>query len=231
MIFSVKKAKTCQHVKSARRETGLAHAAMPGSIAEPPAGPGRGGRQGHVSLRSLGGPWKRAFDLIMSAVAFVVLLPLIFLTAILLRLLAAEPMIVCEQLIGLGGRTFVGYKFRIPAAAAGSSRGAEGFAEVMRRSGLDQLPRFFNVIRGDMSLIGPRPRAMAECWNHFARAPECLLARPGLISIWQTCSASCSDQRTELALDRYYVRNWSIGLDFALLSKSIFSAHRGEWTA
>src|SRR5262245_36724022 len=229
MIFSAKKVKTCQHVKSARR--GTAQAAMRGPIVEPPAGPGRGGRQEHVSLRSLGGPWKRAFDLIMAAGAFVVLLPLILLTAILVRLFAAEPIIVCEQLVGLGGRTFVGYTFRIPAAAEGSSRWAECFAEVMRRSGLDQLPRFSNVIRGDMSLIGPRPSAMAECWTHFARAPECLLARPGLIRIWQSCSANCSDQRTELALDRYYVRNWSIGLDFALLGKSIFSAHRGEWTA
>jgi len=230
MIFSVKKAKSCQHVKSARRETGLGRAATRDSIAEPQLRPGRGEREAHLSLRSLGGPWKRAFDVVMAALAFVVLMPLIFLTAILVRLFAAEPVIVSEQLIGLGGRTFVGYKFRIPVAAEGSSRWVECFAEVMRRSGLDQLPRFFNVLRGDMSLIGPRPRAMAECWNHFARAPECLLARPGLISIWQSCSATCSDQRTEIALDRYYVRNWSIRLDFALLSKSIFST-RGEWTA
>jgi exopolysaccharide production protein ExoY len=229
MIFSVKKAKSCQHVKSERRETGLARAALRESMAKP-RGRGRGGREGHLSLRSLGGPWKRAFDVVMAVVAFVVLMPLIFLTAILVRLFAAEPVIVCEQLIGLGGRTFVGYTFRIPVAAESSSRWAECFAEVMRRSGLDQLPRFFNVIRGDMSLIGPRPRAVAERWNHFARAPECLLARPGLISIGQSCRATCSDQRTEIALDRYYVRNWSIRLDFALLSKSIFST-RGEGTA
>src|SRR5262245_26651692 len=229
MIFPVKKVKTCQHIKGAQGEPGLAPAGRR-LIAEPRLGPGRGEQQGHLSLRSLGGPWKRGFDVIMAAVAFVVLMPLIFLTAMLVRLVAAEPVIVSEQLIGLGGRTFVGYKFRIPVAAEGSSRWVECFAEVMRRSGLDQLPRFFNVLRGDMSLIGPRPRAMAECWNHFARAPECLLARPGLISIWQSCSATCSDQRTEIALDRYYVRNWSIRLDFALLSKSIFST-RGEWTA
>jgi exopolysaccharide production protein ExoY len=83
-------------------------------------------------------------------------------------------------------------------------------------------------MRGDMSLIGPRPRAAAEFGTYFAQAPECLLVRPGLISLWPTCNRRFSEQQTEIALDCYYVSNWSMGLDFVLVGKAIFSVHRND---
>jgi lipopolysaccharide/colanic/teichoic acid biosynthesis glycosyltransferase len=153
------------------------------------------------------------------------------LAAVLIRLLTEGPIILCEHLIGLGGRTFVGFKFHLSVSNAERARPwAEHVAEALRRSGLDQLPRLFNVIRGDMSLIGPRPRSIAE-FRDFVRAPECLLARPGLIGIWQIYGPTFRDRGTEIALDRYYVRNWSIGLDLALLSKAISAPHRDDRTA
>ncbi len=153
-------------------------------------------------------------------------------TAVLIRLLSADSAILCERLIGRGGRTFVGYKFRIPTGDVNSSsHWVERVAEALHASGLDQLPRLLNVIRGEMSLIGPRPRAAAEFGTYFVQAPECLLARPGLISLWPTCNRPFSEHRTEIALDRYYVSNWSMGLDFVLLGKTILAIQRDDRTA
>ena len=181
------------------------------------------------SLPPLGGSWKRTFDVAIASVAIIALMPLMLATAAIVRLLTEKSTILSERLIGRKGRTFVGYRFRIPVATTESNGPwAQCLAEALHRSRLDQLPRFFNVIRGDMSLIGPRPRAAVEFGDYFARAPECLLARPGLISIGQGFGRGFFDPRTEIALDRYYVSHWSIGLDLALLSKSIVSGHRDD---
>jgi exopolysaccharide production protein ExoY len=192
---------------------------------------GRGGRD-YSSLPSLGGACKRVIDVIVAGVALVVLTPIILMIAALIRSSTEGPIILSERLLGHGGRTFVGYKFRIPVANAESaSPWGERVAEALRRSSLDRLPQFFNIICGDMSLIGPRPRAAAEFGDYFVRAPECLLARPGFISIGQSYRPTHADQRAEVALDRYYVRNWSMALDLALLSKAISAAaHRDDRT-
>ena len=175
--------------------------------------------------------WKRVIDLAGAGVALLVLMPIMSMAAVLIRLSTEGPIILCERLIGRGGRTFVGYKFCVAVASAeGASPWAERVAEALRKSNLDQLPQLFNVIRGDMSLIGPRPRTTAE-FRDFVRAPECLLTRPGLIGIWQIYGPTIGDRGTEIALDRYYVRNWSIGLDLTLLSKAISAPHRDDRTA
>jgi exopolysaccharide production protein ExoY len=181
----------------------------------------------NLRLLPLGGSWKRAFDVTVTCVALVALMPLIILTAILVRLLTKEPTFLSERLIGRGGKIFVGYRFRTPVANADSiNRWEEHVAQALSGSSLDKLPQFFNVIRGDMSLIGPRPRAAFEFRDYFAQAPECLRARPGLISISQSCHSIFNDQGTEIARDRCYVSNWSLGLDFALLKMSAISGHR-----
>src|SRR5262245_1421093 len=169
-----------------------------------------------------GGSLKRALDVTVASVALVALIPLIILTAVVVRLLTRETTIRSERLIGRGGKIFVGYTFRLPGEN-GPWTGC--VAEALRESGLVQLPRLFNLIRGDMSLIGPRPRAESECRDYFDQAPECLRVRPGLISIGQ---GKALDQRTEIVVERCYVRNWSLRLDFALLSMSaisVWSAH------
>ena len=183
----------------------------------------------NLRLPPLGGPMKRAIDVTMASVALIALMPLIILTAFLVRFLTKKSIILSERLIGHGGRIFVGYRFHIPVADAEStSHWANCIAATLSSSRLDKLPQFFNVIRGDMSLIGPRPRAAVEFRDYSAQAPECLRARPGLISISQSCHSIFNDQRTEIARDRCYVSNWSLGLDLALLKMSAISGHRAD---
>jgi exopolysaccharide production protein ExoY len=167
----------------------------------------------------------------VASIALVVLMPLILLTAILVRLLTREPILLPECSIGRRGRIFVSYKFRIPVANAGNAHAwPTRVAEALHKVGLDQLPQLFNVIRGEMSLIGPRPRAAHEFRHYFAQVSECLRARPGMISILQSYDPSSWDPRTEIALDQYYVCHWSMGLDFWILSKIIFALRRGDRT-
>ena len=185
----------------------------------------------HSHPPPLGGAWKRAIDVAMAGAALVLLLPLMLATAAIIRLLTRDSIVLCEHLIGRGGRTFVGYRFRLPAVNARcSSRWAERVADALSRSRLETLPQFFNVMRGDMSLIGPRARAAAEFADDFTRAPECQLARPGLISISETYAAELREPRTEIALDRLYVSHWSLRLDLALLRKALFSMQRDDRT-
>src|SRR5262245_2826171 len=141
-------------------------------------------------------------------------------TAIIVSILTGKSIILCERLIGLRGRTFVAYRFRIPVVKETSSRWANGFAVALHALSLDKLPQLFNVLRGDMSLVGPRPRAEPEFGYYVAHAAECLLARPGFIGVGERYDPA-RDQQIEIVLDRYYVRNWSARLDFELLRKAI----------
>jgi lipopolysaccharide/colanic/teichoic acid biosynthesis glycosyltransferase len=162
----------------------------------------------------------------MAGLALLVLMPLMLATAVLIRLLTEESIFLSKRLIGRAGMTFVGYRFRVPVAKETTSRWASVDAESLRASSLDKLPQLFNVIRGDMCLVGPRPRAAAEFSDYFTQAPECLLARPGIIGLWQRDDPALRDQQAEIVLDRHYVCNWSARLDFVLLGKALFSIRR-----
>jgi lipopolysaccharide/colanic/teichoic acid biosynthesis glycosyltransferase len=180
-----------------------------------------------LCLPPLGGACKRAIDVAMAGAALLLLLPLMLAMAVIIRLLTRDSIVLSEHLIGRGGRTFVGYRFRVPGVnSTCSGRWTERVAGALRRSRLETLPQFFNVMRGDMSLIGPRARAAAEFGDDFAPAPECQLARPGLISLSETYGADLGGLRGEIALDRHYVKHWSLGLDFVLLRKTLFSMQR-----
>jgi len=183
------------------------------------------------NLRSppLGGARKRVFDVAIAGLALLVLMPLMLAMALLCRLLTEEFIFLSERLIGRGGRIFVGYRFRIPVVNSETAgRWANQIAKSLRASSLDQLPQLFNVIRGDMSLIGPRPRPAAEFGEYFTQGQECLRARPGFINVWQSYYPALTDQHAEIALDRHYVCNWSARLDFALFCRAIFAIRHAD---
>ena len=190
------------------------------------------GRSAHEDDRGLALAVCRKIDVAMAGIGLLVLTPIMLVTAVLIRLLAGEPLILPKDMIGFGGRVFVTYKFRTKVGNASANLWAEYLVEALRRSSLDKLPQLFNVIRGDMCLVGPRPRSANEFLLYFTQAPECLLARPGLDRhVASLRPEPRPRQSTEVALDRHYVRHWSMRLDFALLNNAISVSHHEDRTA
>lgn len=102
-------------------------------------------------------------------------------------------------------------------------------AKVLRESSLDELPQLFNVLRGDMSFVGPRPVVDEETRHYGPYFEECFQARPGLSGLWQVSGRNCVSYKHRVALDRYYARRWSIWLDMHIILKTmttVFSFHQ-----
>ena len=98
---------------------------------------------------------------------------------------------------------------------------------ILRRYSLDELPQLFNVIKFDMSLVGPRPALPYEVEDYAAWHKERFEAPPGLTGLWQVSGRNLLSFKGMIGLDLQYVRNWSIGLDFGILAKTIPAVLRG----
>src|SRR5215831_12778285 len=183
-------------------------------------------REGAYVCVALGGFRKRAVDIAITSIALIMLMPILLSTAGLVRLLVGNAVFEVDKRIGFRGKVFATYQFysgigdhediSAPLWLNGHSW-AESFGRALRASGLDKLPLLFNILRGDMSLIGPRPITPDEFSRYHKLLPEYFTARPGLTGLWRH-SATLS---TQMALDRYYIRYWSVGLDLTLLIKAI----------
>ena len=196
----------------------------------------------HNRLR--GGPAmvKRAIDVIVSAVLLLLLSPVLLLIGILIKLTMPGPLLFRQERIGQRRRPFVIYKFRtmIPDAEAntgpvvakpGDSR-VTGLGRILRQLSLDELPQLYNVLRGDMSLVGPRPQPTYFDERYGGEVPRYLerqQVRPGLTG-W----AEVNDLRGAAPIgdrtmyDVYYIENWSIALDLKIVlltALRMFSQH------
>jgi undecaprenyl-phosphate galactose phosphotransferase len=98
----------------------------------------------------------------------------------------------------------------------------------LRRLSLDELPQLFNVLRGDMSLVGPRPYLPSETQRMGDFAETILKAPPGLTGLWQVSGRNQLTFDQRLRLDEYYVRNWSLWLDIIVLAKTIGAVLQGQ---
>jgi exopolysaccharide biosynthesis polyprenyl glycosylphosphotransferase len=190
-----------------------------------------------------GGDWlvKRSFDLIVSVLIIILGAPLWLSLALLIKLSSRGPVFYADQRIGLGERPFTMLKFRtMVAGAARIQRELEGSNEasgalfkirddprvtrlgrVLRRYSLDEVPNVVNVLRGQMSLVGPRPlplrdHARLEVWHR--RRSNVL---PGLTGIWQIAGRSDLSFDDLVRLDFYYLENWSLWLDITILVKTL----------
>lgn len=161
---------------------------------------------------ALGGIAKRTFDLVFATLALVLLAPLLIATWAVVRAVVGAPAILVERRTGLAGKIFDRYKFRTVAhnRTGRLSEWAELVAEALRASGIDKLPQLVNVVRGDMSLVGPEHAGGAE-------TPEVLLARPGVTGMRHHVSPSLRAHAAQIALDRDYVLHWSMWLDFRIV--------------
>lgn len=171
---------------------------------------------------------KRVFDIVVAAAGLVLLLPVLGLLAVLVRIRHGPPVLFTQQRPGLRGEPFTIYKFRTMTEArdpAGDllpdAQRLTRFGRWLRATSLDELPELFNVLRGDMSLVGPRPLLMHYLPYYSAREMLRHSVRPGMTGWAQVHGRNLSAWDERLAMDVWYVENWSLGLDVRILGKTI----------
>jgi exopolysaccharide biosynthesis polyprenyl glycosylphosphotransferase len=184
---------------------------------------------------------KAVLDRVAATTLCFLALPVLAAIAAAVRFTSPGPVIFKQERIGLDGRTFTMLKFRSMVAdaedrLADHASGHDGnemlfklrrdprvtrVGAVLRRYSLDELPQLFNVIRGEMSLVGPRPPLPSEVDRYDDDASRRLKVRPGLTGLWQVSGRSDLSWEESLRLDLRYVDNWSIPLDLAILWRTI----------
>lgn len=180
---------------------------------------------------------KRSLDIIGAAAALLVFLPLLICIAMAVRLESKGPSIFKQRRTGRNGKIFTIYKFRtmtvtedagdVRQATKGDKR-VTALGAVLRKLSLDELPQFMNVLRGDMSIVGPRPHALAHDEFYGERIStycERFRAKPGLTGLAQVNGLRGEIQdlrgmRDRIAADNLYIESWSLGLDVAILAKT-----------
>lgn len=167
---------------------------------------------------------KRALDLALTLPALLLLSPLLLVLAALVRLLLGDPILFRQGRPGLRGRIFTLYKFRTMTDARDEAGGLlpdtdrfTAFGRFLRLSSLDELPELMNVVRGDMSLVGPRP-LLVRYYPYFTPAERArFLVRPGITGSSQVHGRNDLSWDLRLGLDVQYVNHCSLGLDLSIL--------------
>jgi len=170
---------------------------------------------------------KRAFDVVVALLALVLLSPLMLGAALAVAMQCGRPVLFRQQRVGLGGRTFEMLKFRSmvreaanvgPHYTAGDDPRITRVGRFLRRTSLDELPQLLNVLRGDMSLVGPRPDLPVQAADYRAEdwALRCSV-RPGLTGLAQATLRSQATPEQRLAADLAYVRRPTLAADLRIL--------------
>ncbi len=177
----------------------------------------------------------RLFDLVVSATLLVLLLPLLLGVAAMVRMRLGSPVIFAQQRPGLHGRPFTLYKFRTMTDAR-DARGnllpdgerLTAFGRFLRATSLDELPELFNVLKGEMSLVGPRP-LLTEYLPYYTKRERCRHAvRPGITGWAQVNGRNLAPWDERLEMDVWYVENRSLLLDLRILLMTVVKVFRRE---
>ena len=185
---------------------------------------------------------KRAFDLVATTIIVVLLSPVLVLTALAIKLGDGGPVIFKQRRVGTGGKVFELYKFRSMVVNAEQIRAQEledknesdgalfkmkrdprvtPVGRFIRRFSIDELPQLFNVLKGEMSLIGPRPALENEVEKYKSHVRRRLDVRPGITGLWQVSGRSDLSWDDAVRLDLYYVDNWSLVQDIVILLRTV----------
>jgi exopolysaccharide biosynthesis polyprenyl glycosylphosphotransferase len=185
---------------------------------------------------------RRILDMVLSSLILLIFGPLLMLpTAILIKLTSRGPVFFKQQRCGLHGRVFTMYKFRSMVDNAEKLRGdletpdnMDGpvfkasrdpritpIGKVIRRFSIDELPQFFNVLRGDMSIVGPRPPLPNEVARYARWQRRRLSMKPGITCLWQISGRNEIGFDEWMKLDLSYIDNWSLLLDLKILLKTV----------
>ena len=185
---------------------------------------------------------KRAIDVVVSAVLMVLLSPFLLILSVLVRVTSPGPVFYRWRVVGEGGHPFLGYKFRSMTMNADDLKRTlieqnemvgpvfklthdprvTPLGKWMRRYSLDELPQLYSVLKGDMSLVGPRPPLVMEYAQFTDYQKQKLEVKPGITCLWQVSGRNdVVDFDEWVALDLEYIRNWSLLLDLKILVKTV----------
>ncbi len=189
---------------------------------------------------------KRLFDVVVGFILFIIFLIPMTVISILIKTGSKGPAIFSQERIGKNGKPFRCYKFRTMYSDAEQKFDAllkknpdikneweqnwklkndpriTEIGDFLRKTSLDELPQLFNVIKGEMSLVGPRPVTQKEIDEHYKDKAELCLGVPlGITGLWQVSGRSNTGYDYRIALDSWYVRNWNLWLDIVILLKTV----------
>jgi len=184
---------------------------------------------------------KRGMDIVGAVIGLVLGAPLLALITLAIWLGSPGPIVFRQARVGMGGKRFEMYKFRSMREGAEAElerlrelNEVDGFTfkirddprltrvgRFLRRTSLDELPQLWNVLCGEMSLVGPRPPIPAEVSRYMEWHKKRLEVRPGMTGLWQVSGRSLLSSDEMVLLDVYYIENWSLWLDFKILLRTI----------
>jgi len=179
---------------------------------------------------------KRFFDIILSLISLVVLSPFILIISLIIKKDSPGPVIFHQVRCGRNGKKFEFYKFRTMWADSKpydwtptnlDDKRITKFGKFLRRTSLDELPQLWNVLRGDMSLVGPRPEMpfIVDTYNEIQR--DRLAVKPGITGLWQVSADRGTQIHDNVEYDLYYIENCGLLLDFVIIIRTLYFAVRG----
>jgi Undecaprenyl-phosphate galactose phosphotransferase WbaP len=188
---------------------------------------------------------KRILDVILVLISGIILLPFLLLIALLIKLSSPGPVLYKHERLGKNGNLFYAYKFRsmvldadkrLSDLLASNPKIREewdknqkikndpritGIGRLLRRTSLDELPQFINILKGEMSIVGPRPIVKSEVKRYDEDFHRIFSVYPGLTGLWQVSGRSDTDYTDRISFDSYYLQSWSVWLDLWIIYKTI----------
>lgn len=195
---------------------------------------------------------KLAFDMVLTLVGTICISPILALLVVLIKLDSPGPAVFAHRRIGRRGKSFPCYKFRTMCVdadiklkeylASNPAARREWEAEFklkddprvtkigkfLRKTSLDELPQIFNVLKGEMSLVGPRPIVAEEIVKYGDYINDYYMVRPGITGMWQVNGRSDTTYDERVRMDSWYVRNWSVWLDIVMLFRTFKTVIGGK---
>ncbi|MCL4112903.1 UNVERIFIED_CONTAM: hypothetical protein GTU68_004448 [Idotea baltica] len=188
---------------------------------------------------------KRAFDAVVSGLGLIVLAPLFLLITVFVRCTSKGAVIYGHKRIGIGGAHFKAWKFRTMVSGADAvlekylrdhpeqkdewqktqklknDPRITSIGHFLRASSLDELPQLWNVLKGEMSLVGPRPIVDNEVEKYADVFRSYLRVKPGITGLWQISGRNDTTYEQRVSFDNYYVSNWSLWMDIYILGRTL----------
>ena len=196
--------------------------------------------------------WKRFIDFFLLLISSPITLPLVAIVALAIKISSPGPVFYGHKRTGKDGREFKCWKFRSmvidadkqlekilaenPAMRAEWEKDRKftndprvtKIGKFLRKTSIDEIPQFFNVLTGEMSFIGPRPVTEPELKKYGSKAEFILSVQPGLSGMWQISGRSDTGYEERVTLDSYYIQNWSVWLDIWIIIKTVYVVLRGK---